>query len=197
MNLHAYNTPSILCETSAGMSAHSIVDEMLKDREVELVGEIDADMVNSLIRQLRYLQKVDENAEITLFINSPGGEVASGLALYDVMRAIACPIRTVCLGLAASMSALLFIAGNQRDMLPHSRVMIHDPLVAGGIGGTALSVKARADDLMRTREVTAQIIAEHTGKLLDEVYELTANDTFFEAQEAVEFGLADRVIEKL
>lgn len=197
MNMNAYNTPSILRETSGGISAHSIVDEMLQDREIELVGEIDADMVNSLIRQLRHLQKVDRNGEITLFINSPGGEVSSGLALYDVMQAISCPIRTVCLGMAASMGALLFIAGDQRDMLPHSRVMIHDPLVAGGIGGSALSVKARADNLMRIREITAQVIARHTGKPLEEVYRLTANDTYFEAHEAVESGLADRVIEAI
>lgn len=197
MNLNAYNTPCILHETSAGISVHSIVDEMLKDREVELVGEIDAEMVNSLIRQLRYLQKVDWDGEITMFINSPGGEVASGLALYDVMQAITCPIRTVCLGMAASMGALLFIAGDERDMLPHSRVMVHDPLVGGGIGGSALSVKARADNLMRTREVTAQVIAEHTGKTLEEVYAITANDTYFEAPEAIEFGLADRIVETL
>lgn len=197
MNMNVYNTPRILRETSAGITAYEIEDEMLEDREVELVGEIDAGMVNSLIRQLRYLQKADENGEITLFINSPGGEVSSGLALYDVMRAIKCPIRTVCLGMAASMGALLFMAGDQRDMLPHSRVMVHDPLVPGGIGGSALSVKSRADDLMRTREITAQIIAEHTGKDLEEVYEVTAKDTFFEAQAAVEFGLADRVIEEL
>lgn len=197
MNYNAYGGPNIIRETSQGFSSYRIQDEMLQDREVELVGAIDADMVNSLIRQLRYLQKEDANGEVTMFINSPGGEVSSGLALYDVMRAISCPIRTVCLGMAASMGALLFMSGDQRDMLPHSRVMVHDPLIANGVGGSALSVKARADDLMRTREITAQIMAEHTGKMLEEVYEVTAKDTFFEGSAAIEFGLADRIIDEL
>ena len=100
--------------------------------------------------------------------------------------------------LAASMAALLFIAGDTRDMLPHSRVMIHDPLIGGaGVGGSALSVKARADDLMRIRDITAQVIAEHTGMPLERVFELTARDTYFEAEEAVAAHLADRVIREL
>ena len=196
MSLNMYRTPRILRETSGGISVFNIEDEMLEDREIELVGEIDADKVNSLIRQLRHLQKEDENGEITMFVNSPGGEVSSGLALYDVMQAVSCPIRTVCLGMAASMGALLFMAGNQRDMLPHSRVMIHDPL-SYNIGGSALSVKARADDLMRIREITAEVIVRHTGKSMEEVLEVTSKDTYFEAQEAIAFGLADRIVEKI
>jgi len=188
------NSPCILRETSAGIYTFRIVDEMLAAREIELCGLVDAELVNSLIRQLRHLQKQDAEAEVTMFINSPGGEVSSGLALYDVMQAVSCPIRTVCLGMAASMGALLFMAGDEREMLPHSRLMIHDPLVARGISGSALSVKAAADDLMRVREVTGLIIAEHTGKTLEEVLAKTANDTYFEADEAVEYGLADRVI---
>lgn len=196
LNQNAYLTPRILRETSAGLFAHDIQDEMLADREVELVGEIDADVVNSLIRQLRHLQKEDPDGLITLFINSPGGEVSSGLALYDVMQAVSCPIRTVCLGTAASMGAVLFMAGDERDMLAHSQVMIHDPLI-GGVGGSALSVKARADSLMRVREVMAQVIAKHTGKTLEEVYELTATDTYFEAEAAVQAGIADRIVSSL
>ena len=196
MSLNMYSTPRILRETSGGISVFNIEDEMLEDREIELVGEIDADKVNSLIRQLRHLQKEDENGEITMFVNSPGGEVSSGLALYDVMQAVSCPIRTVCLGMAASMGALLFMAGNQRDMLPHSRVMIHDPL-SYNIGGSALSVKARADDLMRIRDITAEVIVRHTGKSMEEVLEVTSKDTYFEAQEAIAFGLADRIVEKI
>jgi len=196
MSLNMYRTPRILRETSGGISVFNIEDEMLEDREIELVGEIDADKVNSLIRQLRHLQKEDENGEITMFVNSPGGEVSSGLALYDVMQAVSCPIRTVCLGMAASMGALLFMAGNQRDMLPHSRVMIHDPL-SYNIGGSALSVKARADDLMRIRDITAEVIVRHTGKSMEEVLEVTSKDTYFEAQEAIAFGLADRIVEKI
>lgn len=134
---------------------------------------------------------------ITLYINSPGGEVQSGLALYDVMQAVSCPIRTVCLGMAASMGALPFIAGDEREILPHSRIMIHDPLIGAGAGGSALSVKARADDLMRIRDITAGVIARHSGMSIERVFELTASDTYFEAEEAVEAGLADRVITRL
>lgn len=121
----------------------------------------------------------------------------SGLALYDVMQTVSCPVRTVCLGMAASMAALLFIAGDGRQMLPHSRVMIHDPLIGGGLGGSALSVKARADDLMRIRDITAGVIARHTGMTLEQVFALTASDTYFEAGEAVETGLADRIVTSL
>ena len=194
MELSYVSSPCIRRETSAGIFTFRIEDEMLAAREIELCGQVDAERVNSLIRQLRHLQKQDGRAEVTVFINSPGGEVSSGLALYDVMQAVSCPIRTVCLGMAASMGALLFMAGDKREMLPHSRLMVHDPLIAGGITGSALSVKAAADDLMRVREVMGQIIAKHTGKTLEEVLATTATDTYFEADEAVEYGLADRVI---
>lgn len=150
-----------------------------------------------VIRGLLYLQREDPAAPITLYINSPGGEVQSGLALYDAMQAVSCPIHTVCLGMAASMGALLFIAGDEREILPHSRIMIHDPLIGSGVGGTALSVKARADDLMRIRDIIASVIARHSGMPIERVFELTASDTYFEAKEAVEAGLADRVITKL
>ena len=139
-------SPLVMQETSDGLRLYDIRDEMLASREIEITGAIDAGSVSTAIRCLLHLQKEDQQLPITLYINSPGGEVQSGLALYDVMQAVSCPIHTVCLGMAASMAALLFIAGDQREMLPHSRVMIHDPLIGGGIGGSALSVKARADD---------------------------------------------------
>ena len=191
-------SPLILHETCEGIQRFDVRDQMLADRQLELVGPVDAESVASIVRCLLHLQKRGPKAPVTLFVNSPGGEVQSGLALYDVMSAISCPVRTVCLGLAASMAALLFIAGDTRDMLPHSRVMIHDPLIGGaGVGGSALSVKARADDLMRIRDITAQVIAEHTGMPLERVFELTARDTYFEAEEAVAAHLADRVIREL
>lgn len=195
MCTHTYS-PLILHETCEGMQRFDVRDQMLADRQLELAGPIDAESVACTVRCLLHLQKRDPQAPVTLFINSPGGEVQSGLALYDVMRAITCPVRTVCIGTAASMAALLFIAGSQRDMLPHSRVMIHDPLI-GNMGGSALSVKARADDLMRIRDITAAVIAEHTGMPLDQVFQLTAQDTYFEAEAAVEAGLADRVVNTL
>lgn len=190
-------SPLVMQETSDGLRLYDIRDEMLAAREIEITGAIDAGSVSTAIRCLLHLQKEDQQLPITLYINSPGGEVQSGLALYDVMQAVSCPIHTVCLGMAASMAALLFISGDQREMLPHSRVMIHDPLIGGGIGGSALSVKARADDLMRIRDITAQVLSQHTGMSLDKVFELTAQDTYFEAEEAIEAGLADRIITSL
>ena len=190
-------SPLVMQETSDGLRLYDIRDEMLASREIEITGAIDAGSVSTAIRCLLHLQKEDQQLPITLYINSPGGEVQSGLALYDVMQAVSCPIHTVCLGMAASMAALLFIAGDQREMLPHSRFMIHDPLIGGGIGGSALSVKARADDLMRIRDITAQVLSQHTGMSLDKVFELTAQDTYFEAEEAIEAGLADRIITSL
>lgn len=188
-------TPSVITETCNGRNTTNIIDEMFLDREINCVGKIDEDSVNSLCLQLRYLAKQDPEAEITMFINSGGGEVTSGLALLDTMAAIPCPIRTVCTGMAASMASLLFMAGNQRDLLPHSKVMIHDPLVSGGIEGSALSVKARSENLMRTREIVAEVISKHTGHTMEEVYEATSYDHYFEAQEAIDWGLADRIIE--
>lgn len=189
--------PQIIRETAEGLNRLDIRDEMLDQRELELMTSVGAESCAVVIRGLLHLQRQDPTAPITLYINSPGGEVQSGLALYDVMQAASCPIRTVCLGMAASMGALLFIAGDEREILPHSRVMIHDPLIGAGAGGSALSVKARADDLMRIRDITAGVIARHSGMSIERVFELTASDTYFEAEEAVEAGLADRVITRL
>ena len=189
--------PQIIRETAEGLNRLDIRDEMLGKRQLELMTSVNAESCAVVIRDLMYLQREDPTAPITLYINSPGGEVQSGLALYDVMQAVSCPIRTVCLGMAASMAALLFIAGDDREILPHSRVMIHDPLISAGAGGNALSVKARADDLMRIRDITAGVIARHSGMSIDRVFEFTATDTYFEAEEAVEAGLADRIITKL
>ncbi len=188
------NTPNIICENANGFFCCTIRDEMLARRELECVGDINAETVYSLCRQLRHLQHEDPEGEITIFINSPGGEVNSGLALYDVMKAITCPIRTVCLGIAASMGAILFAAGDKRDILPHGKVMIHDPLIPGGLGGSALEVETISRNLLETRRITGSILAECTGKTLEEIYAATARDTWFTAENAVEFGLADRVV---
>lgn len=189
--------PAIVKDTCQGLARYSILDEMFMDRKVECTGQITAESAEALILQLRYLQKENPEKEITMYVNSPGGEVTSGLAVYDVIQALSCPIHTVCVGIAASMAALLFISGKQRDMLPHARVMIHDPMIQGGIGGSALSVDSLSRDLMKIREITGKIIAEHTGKTLEEVFAKTASDSYFDPEEAIGFGLADRIIHKI
>lgn len=189
-------TPHIIHETAQGLSRCPIEDHMLASRELLLNGEVDQELVDSLITQLLYLARQDSSAPVTLYINSPGGLVTSGLALYDVMQAVSCPVDTVCMGLAASMAAVLFAAGRRRSLLPHSRVMIHDPLVMN-VSGSALVLQSRSEDLMRTRETIAKILSEASGRPIEEIYAATAKDTYFYAQEAVDFGLADSVITAL
>lgn len=190
-------TPNIIKESSEGTTYCPIQDELFNSRRsIEVVGEITRESVYSLILQLRYLYSADPEKEITMYINSPGGSVIDGLALYDVMAGISCPIRTVCVGLAASMGSLLFAAGNQRDILPHAKVMIHDPLTTG-ISGSALSVEEAGRRLMETREITASILAGHTGHTIEEVYEKTKKDSYFNAEEAVAWHLADRIITEI
>lgn len=188
----------IIRESYQGYCSIRIQDDMLCHREIECIGEINDDSVNELIRQLRYLEREDPQGEIKILINSPGGLVSSGLALYDVMQIITCPITTVCMGLAASMAAILFVAGDNRQMLEDSRIMIHDPLIGGGgIAGSAVQLDARVKDLMNTRMITAGILAEHTGHRVEEILEKTAADSYFYAKEAIAFGLADRIIKEL
>jgi len=191
-----FTRPKVIKENKGGYSYCDIADEMLKNREVHFVGEVSDESVNDLILELMYLERMDADAMITMYINSPGGSVDSGMALYDVMKSISCPVRTVCMGMAASMSAVIFASGNEREMLPHSRIMIHDPLVYK-TGGSALSLKSISEDLMETREIIASVLAEHTGRTMEEIYECTAKDTYFRAKEAIEFGLCDRVISNL
>ena len=130
-----------------------------------------------------------------MFINSPGGAVTSGLALYDVMAGLSCPIRTVCLGTAASMGSILFVAGTKREILPHGRVMIHDPLQVMNGSITALQLEEESRLLMQTREILCKILSERTGHTVEEIYEKTRRDSYFNAEEAVAFGLADLVIQ--
>lgn len=192
-----YYTPCVLQETAEGLKRIPIEDMMFQRREIQCDGEINRETVNAMILQLRYLQALDDTKEITIFVNSPGGSVTDGLALIDTMAAIRCPIRTVCMGIAASMGSLIFASGNSRDILPHARVMIHDPLISGGVGGSALKLDAIAKDLMRARETTAKILSACTGRTIEEILDKTAQDTYFSAEEALEFGLADRIIHEI
>lgn len=190
-------TPMIVRETSSGYFRYTIAEDMLAKREVECVGDITSDSAYALTRQLRWLEREDSGAEITLLINSPGGDVRSGLALYDVMKGLSCPIRTVCLGTAASMAAVLLAAGTRREILPHGVVMIHDPLIPNGSGGSALQMQAVSARLMKSRRELCSILADCTGKSLQQIYCQTRKDTYFDAEGAVAFGLADRIIQKI
>ncbi len=193
----SYYIPTIIRETSEGTARIPIADIMFQRREIWLTGEITSEVADAVIAQILHLDAEDPDAEITLYIDSPGGSVTAGLSIYDVMQAVSADIHTVCVGTAASMAAVLFAAGDRREILRHGEVMIHDPLVSGGISGSALTVQDKSDRLMAKRKVLSGILAEHTGKSVKQIYKVTAKDTYFGAEEAVAFGLADAVIEKM
>ena len=193
----SYYIPAIIRETSEGTARIPIADMMFQRREVWLTGEITSEVADAVISQILHLDAEDPDAEITMYIDSPGGSVTAGLSIYDVMQAVSADIHTVCVGTAASMAAVLFAAGDRREILRHGEVMIHDPLVSGGISGSALAVQDKSDRLMAKRKVLCGILAQHTGKNIKQIYKVTAKDTYFGAEEAVAFGLADAVIEKM
>lgn len=187
---------NILKETVRGTDCIKIEDELLSRREIFLTEEVNAETSNELIKQLMYLERQDSGKEITLYINSPGGEVISGLAVYDLISLMKSPVRTVCTGTAASMGAILFLAGKKREMLPHTRLMIHDPSFGGGsIGGKkSHELRHELEKLDEVREALAKIIAEKTGRPLEEIYDVTSDDTFYSAEEAITFGLATGIL---
>ena len=193
----SYYIPAIIRETSEGTARIPIADTMFQRREIWLTGEITSEVADAVIAQILHLDAEDPDAEITLYIDSPGGSVTAGLAIYDVMQAVTANIRTVCVGTAASMAAVLFAAGRRREILRHGEVMIHDPLVSGGISGSALTIQDKSDRLMAKRKVLSGILAQHTGKNIKQIYKVTAKDTYFGAEEAVAFGLADSIVEKM
>lgn len=185
---------NILRETVKGIDLIPIDDAMLEESQIFLVGEINAETANELIKKLMYIDKNDLG-EVTIYINSPGGEVMSGLAVYDYIKIMKSPVRTVCIGDTASMAAIIFLAGEKREMLPHSRILIHDPSY-GHLdisGKKPHEIQRGVDSLNKVRETLAEIISEKTGKSLDKIYEITAEDHYFTADEAIEFGIANNI----
>ena len=181
----------ILHESSRGIDSYTAESSLLSKRVLFFTEEVNADSCNRLIEYLLYLDMDKPGEEITLCINSPGGEVVSGLAAYDTMRMLNSPVRTVCIGTAASMGSILFLAGDKREMLPHTKIMIHDPLIAGLSGAKkALELEKEAAQLMETRAITAGIIAQRSRRSLEEVYEKTREDCYLTTEEAVAFGIA-------
>lgn len=189
----------ILRKTTRGVEAIAIEDSLFAKREVFFVGDVNSASCDELIKQLMYLDS-ESDEEITLYINSAGGSVLSGLAVYDYISLMRSPLRTVCMGTAASMGAILFLAGTKREMFSHSEIMIHDPSYGGGMniaGKKPHEVKTYMDSLNETKEMLASIIAERTGKSLEEIYAVTAEDSFFKAPAAIEFGLATGIFTKI
>lgn len=186
---------NILKESFRGLQSICIPDEIFEKRVIFFSEKVTAESIEELIAQLLQLENSAPGEPITLMINSPGGEVHSGLAAVDIMEGISSPIRTVCMGYAASMGAILFLQGEERIMMPHSKLLIHDPSFSGGdlSGVKPLELQEQVDQLMQTRTEIAEIIAKRTGRNIDEIYEKTKKDYTFTAEEALEFGAATSI----
>lgn len=186
--------PNILKETARGIQPVSLEDQLLANREIFLISEVNEISMTSLLMQLKCLENEDSEAEITIYINSPGGDVLSGLPVYDYIRQMKAPVKTVCIGIAASMASILFLAGDKREMLEHSEIMIHDPSMMSGDYEKPLELRTRLDKLMEKRKILAEIIAERTGMSIDEVYKATETDSYYNAEKALKCGIATRII---
>lgn len=191
--------PYVVEQTSRGERSYDIFSRLLNDRIIVLSEEVNNTTASLIIAQLLYLEGQDPEKDISFYINSPGGSVSDGLAIYDTMQYIKCDVSTICMGLAASMGAFLLSSGTKgkRFALPNSEIMIHQPLIGGGgLSGQATDIKIRADHLMRSKQNLNRILSENTGKSLEEIQRDTERDNFMSAQEAMEYGLIDKVISK-
>lgn len=189
--------PMVVEQSSRGERAYDIYSRLLKDRIIFLGGPIDDNVANVVVAQLLFLESEDPDKDIHLYINSPGGVVTAGLAIYDTMQYIKPDVSTICIGQAASMGSLLLTAGakGKRFALPNARVMIHQPL--GGAQGQSTDIQIQAREILRIREVINDILVTTTGKTLDQVNEDTERDNFMTAEEAKAYGLVDKVIVRL
>lgn len=185
------NQTNIIKVSSNGISLIPISDELLDRRTIFLSEAVTADTMDALLQKLHYLEMADPGKEITLFINSPGGECLSGLAVLDYINTMTSPLRTVCTGCAASMGAILFLAGDKREMLRHTSLMIHDPSTCGSLNGMKPhEIENTLAKLKEMQSMLIDIISGVSGKSKEEISEITKNDTFFNLKEALEFGLA-------
>ncbi len=186
--------PMVIQETNRGERSFDIYSRLLNDRIVFLADEVNDTTASLVVAQMLYLEAQDPDKDISFYINSPGGSVSAGLAIYDTMNFIKCDVSTICIGMAASMGAFLLAAGTKgkRLALPNSEIMIHQPL--GGMQGQASDIKIHADHILATREKLNRILAERTGKPIEEIARDTERDNFLTAEAAAEYGLIDRVI---
>lgn len=190
-----YLVPTVIEKSQGGERAYDIYSRLLKDRIVMLGSPIDDDVANITIAQLLFLESQDKTKDIKLYINSPGGSVNAGLAIYDTMQSIACDVSTICIGLSASMGAVLLAGGakGKRFALPNSEIMIHQLL--GGVEGQATDIKIRAERLLKMKDQLNRILAKHTGKPFKQVEADTERDNFMDPKTAKAYGLIDKVIE--
>ena len=188
--------PTVIEQSGRGERAFDIYSRLLKERIIFLVGPVNDHTANLVVAQLLFLESENPDKDIYFYINSPGGSVTAGMSIYDTMKFIKPDVQTLCLGQAASMGAFLLSAGTKgkRFALPNSRVMIHQPLISGGLGGQASDSEIHARERLKLKEKLNQMLAEHTGKSLEQIERDTDRDNFMSAQEAADYGLIDKVI---
>jgi len=197
MNEHALNlVPIVVEQTARGERAYDIYSRLLKERLIFIVGPIDDYMANIVVAQMLFCESDNPDKDISLYINSPGGIVTAGLAIYDTMQFIKPDVSTICVGQAASMGAVLLAAGakGKRYCLPHARMMIHQPL--GGLQGQAADMEIHAKEMLETRDRLNKILARHTGQSVERIKDDTDRDRFMAADEALSYGIIDKVLEK-
>ena len=192
--MNAYMIPYVVEQTGKGERTYDIYSRLLLDRIVFISGEVNDDMANAVCAQLLFLQSQDPKKEISVYVNSPGGSVTAGLAIYDTMQFVKCPIATYCIGQAASMGAVLLSAGakGRRFSLPNARIMVHQP--SGGAEGKATDIEITAKEILRLKDVLNGILAKHSGKRFEDVVRDTERDYFMSAEEAKAWGLVDEVL---
>ena len=190
--------PYVVEQTSRGERSYDIFSRLLNDRIVMLSEEVNDATASLVVAQLLYLESQDTEKDISLYINSPGGSITAGMAIYDTMQYIKCDVSTICIGMAASMGAFLLTAGaaGKRFALPNSEIMIHQPLISGGLSGQCTDIKIHSDHLVRTRQKMNEMLAKHTGQPLEKIEQDTERDNYMTAEQAQEYGLIDKVIEK-
>ena len=190
------NVPFVIETTHRGERAYDLYSRLLKDRIIMLGTPVNDDVANIIVAQLLFLESEDPDKGINLYINSPGGSVTAGLAIYDTMQYVKCPVSTICVGQAASMGALLLLAGakGKRYALPNSRIMIHQPL--GGAQGQATDIDIQAKEILRLRSYINGLIVKHTGHTIERIEKDTERDYFMSAEDARQYGLIDEVVEK-
>jgi len=197
MTEHNQLIPMVIEQSGRGERAYDIYSRLLKDRIIFIGGEIEDVSANLVIAQLLFLQNENADTDISIYINSPGGVITAGMAIYDTMQFVGCTVRTYCLGQAASMGAVLLAAGTkgQRFVLPNSRILIHQPM--GGARGTATDISIQAEEILRMRSRLNEILAHHTGQPVQKIEEDVDRDHFMSAEESVAYGLADQIIQSL
>lgn len=188
--------PTVIEKTNNGERAYDLYSRLMKDRIILLTGEINDAMASIIVGQLLFLAAEDPKKDIQMYINSPGGSISAGFAIYDTMNYIKCDVSTICVGVAASMGAFLLSGGTKgkRYCLPNSEVLIHQPLIGGGVGGQSTDIKIISDHLLKNRERLTALIAQHTGQDFDTVLKDTERDNWMSAEQAKAYGLVDSIL---